>query len=343
MSKRTLRLVILLCAMCSGDLLGQGLHFSQFYNAPMLVNAANTGLMPANDYRLGLNYRKQWGSVPVPYMTFSAFGDCKVGGNNSNREHNNWLGLGLAVFTDKAGDGSLAMTQVQGSAAYHLHLSETFMMSAGLSGLYAQRSVNYAALTFDAQWDGFTFNSNLPNAEAAGVMKTNYYSVGAGLNFAWFPNEGIYSKLGLGVTNINQPVESFYGGDNKLAYRPTANLEVMARMSDRIISVTSAYYTTQSAATDIVVGEMGRILLSDARQTPLELLVGGYWRVGDAIIGAMGVQVQRWQMVVNYDFTMSQLSPYNQSRGAFELSLIYQGLYHPGDGITKAFSCPRFF
>ena len=39
---------------------GQDLHFSQWFNAPLITNPANTGFIPDADYRLGANYRDQW-------------------------------------------------------------------------------------------------------------------------------------------------------------------------------------------------------------------------------------------------------------------------------------------
>jgi hypothetical protein len=47
----------------------QDLHFSQYFNAPILVNPANTGFNPDNDYRIGANYRNQWGAVGTPFKT----------------------------------------------------------------------------------------------------------------------------------------------------------------------------------------------------------------------------------------------------------------------------------
>ncbi len=322
---------------------GQSIHFSQYYNAPMLLNPANTALLPDNDYRFGLNYRNQWAAVPVPYNTFSAFGDCKIGGNKDNENHNNWLGLGLAFFNDKAGDGNLSLTQIQGDVAYHLMLSEHTMLSFGISGAYVQRSVDYDKLTFDTQWDGFTFNAQLPNGEKVGVIKTSYYTVGSGLNFAWFPNDGVYIKLGGGLANINKPVESFYNAQNTIDYRPTGNLDMLFRTGPVLIINPSIYYTTQSGASELVFGSQFRTFLSDNKQAPVQLILGAFYRLGDAAIGVAGIQVSRWQFMASYDVTLSGLAPYNGSYGALEFSLIYQGPYHPGEGITKAFSCPRFF
>ena len=340
--RKVLLAALVLCMMCC-EVVAQSIHFSQYYNAPMLLNPANTALMPDNDYRLGLNYRNQWAAIPVPYNTFSAFGDFKVGGNTNNVNHNNWLGLGVAIFDDKAGDGNLSLLQVQGDVAYHLMLSSHTMLSLGLSGAYVQRSVNYDKLTFDTQWDGFTFNSQLPNGEKVGVIKTNYYTVGSGINFAWFPNENVYIKLGGGVANINQPTETFYNSKNTLDYRPTGNLDMVFKTGPVLIINPSVYYTTQSGASELLAGSLFRTALTDDKRSMIQLILGGFYRLGDAAIGVVGVQVSRWQFMASYDFTMSALAPYNGSYGALEFSLIYQGPYHPDQGITKAFSCPRFF
>ena len=325
---------------------GQSMHFSQYYNAPMLLNPANTALMPDNDFRVGLNYRNQWAAVPVPYNTFSAFGDLKVGGNK-DQGHNNWLGLGFAFFNDKAGDGDLSLTQLQASMAYHLQLNEFTMISAGLSGAYIQRSVNFDNLTFYAQCDGLAFNTNLPTNEKVGVLKDNYYTVGAGLNFAWFPNESVYAKLGAGVNNINEPVETFYkDSKNVILYRPTVNLDVLMKMSDVVIVNPSVYYTSQGGASELVAGTLFRTILSDPHQlNPLttQLILGAYYRLGDAVIGAAGIQVGNIQFMASYDFTVSSLAPYNASYGALEFSLIYQGKYYKNQGMKHTYSCPRFF
>jgi type IX secretion system PorP/SprF family membrane protein len=343
--KKGCYLLLALCLVYAAIASGQGMHFSQYYNAPLLLNPANTALMPDNDYRVGINYRNQWSLVPVPYNTFSAFGDFKVGGKKSNEDHNNWLGVGFAFFNDNAGSGNLALNQVQGSLAYHLQLSPFTMLSAGLSGAYVQRSVNYDNLTFDTQWDGYTFNNQLANGEKVGIIKTSYYTVGAGLDFAWFPNENVYAKLGASMLNINQPTESFYGSNNQLNYRPIADLDILVRSSEKLIINPSIYFTTQSGASELVFGSQFRTLLGENdNHLPTQLILGIYDRLNDAVIGVAGIQVAQVQFMVNYDFTVSALAPYNASYGALEFSLIYQGLYNRNkQGAKKMYSCPRFF
>src|ERR1043165_8685784 len=223
--RKKVMLFTTLMVLCIGNAIAQGIHFTQYYNAPLQVNPANTALLSEDDFRLGANYRNQWAALPVPFNTFSAFGDFKLGGNNPDKSKQNWLGVGGAFFTDKAGDGDLALSQIQGNLAYHMQLTSNFMLSLGGSAAYVQRSVNYDKLTFDSQWDGFAFNTHYSNGEN-GIQKTNYTTVAAGLNMAWFPTEFAYIKLGGSIANVNQPTETFYAnGKNTIAMRPTAYLD----------------------------------------------------------------------------------------------------------------------
>lgn len=341
------RLLAFLFCCVTGVAGAQSVHLSQYYNAPTLISPANTGLMPEHDFRLGLNYRNQWSALPVPYNTISGWGDLKIGGNKEG-EKSNWLGLGFAVYSDKAGDGQLKLTQLQGNIAYHLQLDPTFMVSLGMSAATVQRSVNYDLLTFDAQWDGFAFNSGLPAGEKVGMMRTSYYTVGAGINFSYAPSENLFIKLGGGAVNINSPVESFYtGGKNTLALRPSGTLDVVLRTGDMIIVNPSVYYTQQQGAQELVSGAMVRLVVSQgggmAQSTPVQLLVGGYYRMADALIGAVGMEMGPVQFVANYDMTMSSLAPYNSSYGALEFSLIYQGDWGRNrNNAKRSYTCPRF-
>lgn len=318
----------------------QSMHFSQYYNAPLLLNPANTALSPDFDYRLGANYRNQWSALPVPFNTLCAFGDLKIGGGEEGK---NWLGLGGAIFNDKAGSGDLSLLQMQLSVAYHLHVSSNSMISLGLQGGYSQRSVNYDKLTFDNQWDGIEFNTHLPTGEQKGVMKTNFYNVGAGINYAYMPNEAVYIKLGAGVANINQPTETFYGKNSQLGMRPTLNLDMLFRTGERAIFNPSIYYTTQTGASELVFGSLTRLNMTSPNEARAsQLILGAYYRMADAVIGVVGYQYSSLQITANYDFTASTLSPYNRSYGAMEISLLWGGNYYRNRGATKKYACPRF-
>ena len=147
-------LLLVTFASLQQDGIAQDLHFSQYYNAPMLLNPANTALLQNSDWRAGINYRNQGATIPVPYNTFSIFSDF---GLMRNQWDNAWLGTGVAVWRDVAGNGNLALTKVQGNLAAHILTGEKTSFSAGLGIVYNQRSVDFSKLTYDV--NGMNFHS----------------------------------------------------------------------------------------------------------------------------------------------------------------------------------------
>lgn len=319
---------------------GQGLHFSQFYNAPMLLNPANTALVSDNDFRLGINYRQQWASIPVPYTTMSAFADFQA--FRQEELSTNWLGIGFAVFTDKAGDGLLSLTDMRMSLAYHIQLNDISMISAGIYGGNIQRSVDFNKLRFDLQWDGYKFNPDLNTGERLNIIKTSYIDAGVGINYAYFPNEAIYIKIGVGAAHVNSPNETFYGIENKLGIRPMGNADGIFVINETFTFNPSAYYSFQRGAYELLYGTQLLFALTDNDKNPCELILGGYHRWNEAVVGVMGIRYSGMKAVFSYDYTISKLSPHNNNNGAIEFSLIYLGNYGKGSRNYRSANCPRF-
>lgn len=321
----------------SNDARAQGMHFSQYYNAPMLLNPANTALTSDADFRLGMNYRTQWASIPVPYNTFSGFADFQM---LRNRNLTNWLGLGLAMFSDKAGDGQLSLNRYEGFVAYHIQTGNFSMFSVGFSGAFVQRSVDFSKLTFDRQWDGFKFDATTSNEETGWNAQTDFIDIGAGINYAYYPSEFTYIKLGVGVAHVNTPKESFYSMDNTIQMRPTANLDAIFVTSEMFTLNPSVYYTRQGSAQELVYGVQAKAFLSeDNAGNPTNLIFGAYHRLNDAIVPVLGFEWAGVKFLTSYDFTLSDLSGDVRYNGALEFSLIYQGRY---TGDRDKMNCPRF-
>ena len=86
---------------------------------------------------------------------------------------------------------------------------------------------------------------------------------------------------------------------------------------------------------ETVLGINANYNLSD--DGDMQLIGGIYYRAKDATIPMVGFQIKDFKLTVNYDATMSSLSSYNQTRGAYELSLVKTGLYDSGGKDVK---CP---
>jgi len=330
---------ILLASCFNGLAAGQDLHFSQYFNAPLMVNPANTGFIPDANYRFGVNYRDQWTNIPVPYETMSAYGDVQL---LRDRLTYGWLGVGGSVIQDDAGAGDLVSTSVYGSIAYHQLLGQSSLLSAGFNAGWSQKRIDLSKLTFGDQWNGKFFDAALPTNEPITQTSVAYLDLQAGLNYAYFPNENLYFNAGFSVQHVNQPKETFYADNNQIPRRYIAFLYISLKLSDMVIINPSGYYTNQANASETMVG--GYISYNLSGDGDRQLLGGVFYRFGDAAIPMVGYQLSRLKMMFSYDATVSSLGNFNQHVGAYELSMVYSGSYERRNlfGRSRDFRCPSF-
>jgi type IX secretion system PorP/SprF family membrane protein len=321
----------------------QDLHFSQFMNSPLSTNPANTGFLPEGDYRLGINYRNQWASImTIPYKTMSAFGDVQLMQNENN---NGWLGVGGLILRDVAGTGNLTSTKVYGSVAYHQMLNLGSLLSLGFNVGWANKRINTENLTFPSQWNGKFFDSKQTGlAPQLDRTSISYLDIQAGLNYAYFPDENTYFNVGFSTAHINRPRESFFdakaGVDNRIPVRHTAFINGSFKLNDQWIINPNSYFSLQAKSYEWVLGANAHYNLSG---DGTNVLIGGlYYRSGDAVIPMVGLGYKDFNFTFTYDATVSTLKNFNGSRGAYEFSLIKQGVFDTYKGSRRQSMCPSF-
>ncbi len=343
MLKRKIIVLGIFGAVLGAKLHAQDLHFSQFMNSPLLTNPANTGFMPDGDFRLGANFRNQWGSVTAfPYKTMSAWGDVQT---MQNEEATGWLGVGGVILRDVAGTGVLTSTKVYGSVAYHQMVNYSSLVSLGFNVGWANKRINTANLTFPSQWNGRFFDVHqtalAPKLDRNNI---NYLDMQVGMNYAYFPSDNVYLNAGFSAMHVNRPKETFFsnadGIDNRIAPRYTGFLNGSFKLNDRVIINPNIYTSVQAKAYEIVGGLNAHYNLSGDGEKVL--IAGAYYRYKDAIIPMVGLSLKDYTFTFTYDVTTSSLSTFNGARGGIELSLVKTGVLSYYRGNKHDSFCPSF-
>jgi len=330
--------IVLALAACCGTVkvYAQDLHFSQYYNSPLLVNPANTGFAPDVDYRIGINYRNQWASVtPNPYKTMSVWGDVQL---FNNRFDNGWVGLGGSILRDQAGSGGLIATRGFASVAYHQLLGLNSLLSGGFNVGFINKRIDLGKLTFDNQWNNKFFDATIPSGEAFAYNSVTFLDLQLGLNYAYFPTDNAWFNAGFSVMHINRPKESFFAdsiSDTRLDPRLTMFLNGSYKINDQWIVNPNMYVSKMGNVWETVAGLNAHYNLSGDGNS--QLIGGIYLRLKDSFIPMFGYQWNNISATVSYDATSSTLGTYNQTRGAYELSIIKSGFFSPGGKNVK---CP---
>ena len=166
----------------------------------------------------------------------------------------------------------------------------------------------------------------------------------AGVNYAYFPTSDVYINVGYSIQHVNSPRESFFSNnsgnsDNKIPIRQIGFISAILKPNDKVIINPNAYFTTQANATELMFGLHADYNLEDAGNK--QLIIGAYYRWGDAAIAVAGIEINHIRFTFSYDITTSALGQFNDSQGASEFNLLKKGFYGD-DNIPRQALCPQF-
>ncbi len=338
----------LLLTFSCGALKAQDVHFSQFWETPVLRNPALVGIF-TGDYRVSALYRTQWQSVGAPFTTALLHAELRrpvrVNGNTSD-----FLSFGLAAYADVAGSVSLKTTAVYPAITYNKRLESAHgsYLSAGFTGGYLVRSYDASKMTFDNQWVGGAYNAGAPTNENLVNPKLQTFDLGAGLAYSsTFGAEDVNSYfLGLGAYHLTQPKQSFNGNDPSLnlKMRWTANAGLALQLGENYRLEAHANVSKQGAATEVVAGGLINWQRQPTgREEPLFSIGGGvFYRYNDALLPTVRVVYKTLSFTGTYDVTVSSLQAATRLRGAYEISVVHAGLFHNAMQDRGSTQCPTF-
>lgn len=309
----------------------QDIHFSQFTTTPLLVNPATAGM--SHEFMAVINYKDQWRSVtPNPFRTFNVSADMAFMEKKSTGSH---MGVGLDVFSDKAGDGAMGTTTAQLHLSGILAVNDNNLISAGIFGGFGQRSVQYDKFYWDNQYINGSLDLNAPSMEQVAYPNRTYADMGAGI--AWFygkghmtitSNDAMNFTAGFSAYHLNQPVYSFYGNnDAKLPMKLVAHGNGDIGLKNYSLVLEPAYLVMiQGGHHEIDAGMLVKYWLQEAshftgRKKASAIVLGGYYRFGDALNIVTAYELNMMRIGFSYDVNLSGLTVASKSRGGFEISL----------------------
>lgn len=311
---RIKRIFILLLLACYAFVAkAQDPVFSQFYANPLYLNPALTGA--TFEPRLTLNYRNQWPSLNVNFVTYSVSYDQYIEKINSS--------FGFMVTSDRAGEGILNSNTFSGFYSYSLQVSNDIYVNAGIEATLYQKKLDWGLLNFGDEIDpirGFIFpTSEIPPEDNA----INYFDFSAGLAAGYKD----YLFGGIAVHHLTQPYDGFYSDQSSRLYRKYTihaggiiDLQYRRRAWRAYDAVTlspNIMYTQQQNFRQLNVG----VYLNK-----YPFVIGTWFRHNienpDAFILLIGFTYDRFRFGYSYDVTVSKMA--NATGGAHEISMSFR-------------------
>jgi len=323
---------ILLFLVRANVSLAQDPEFSQYYANPIYTNPAFAGSSGIG--RMVTDVRNQWSNITGSFRTISASYD----------EHYDVIngGIGIMLTGDEAGTGLLQTISLTGIYSYQINISRYVTMRAAVQGSIVQKSISFGKLTFFDQIalrQGFVYNTN-ETPIAANVF---YPNVAAG---AVIYTSKFYG--GVAVHNINEPVNAFYSTDSDNAkklstvpirYTVHAGLVIPLVQTKDPKNESNLWpnimYMQQSTFAQLNIG---------LYYNKGPFVLGMYYRQtssnGDALIGLVGIRLQKLRIGYSYDQTIS--NAYYGATNSHEITVAFDLRKRIPKKTIRAIKCPEF-
>jgi type IX secretion system PorP/SprF family membrane protein len=321
----------------------QDIHFSQFFQAPLLRNPSLAGLFDGDIRAQGV-YRSQWGSVTSPYQTGSFDLEYKKPVGSAD----DFLTMGMQIMYDRAGTTNFTTTNVLPALNYHKALSadKNKYLSMGFMAGMVQRRIDRTKMTTNSHFDGNGYNPSLPDGETFINSSYNYFDGSVGMSF----NSGIGELsqdnyfIGVAYHHFNRPRNSFYKvPDIELNAKWVVSAGVKFTVSETSFLTIQADHTKQGSFTETIGGALYSYKIGDDLENPnYTLHMGAFMRWKDALIPTVKLDYHPFSIALSYDVNVSQLKTASQGRGGMELSISYAGFFDRDNSSRNAVLCPRF-
>jgi type IX secretion system PorP/SprF family membrane protein len=315
------------------DSFSQDPTFSQFYANALYLSPSFTGATA--EYRIGLNYRNQWPSIPnSKFHTYSISFDKALADFNS--------GIGVLATYDVAGSGDLSTTNIGLLYSYDFNLNKQWHIRPGVNFKFYYLGLDIYKLIFNSQLSSSGVTSSITPPPFDNVADVDFATSAL-----------IYDDrtwAGITLDHLLKPKTSFYGNEQSTYVPVKINLyggiQLLrkTRLRQKLQEVMSIAMNFQKQAS-FYQTDIGLYYYKSP-------LIFGLWyrgipfatsQAGDAIIGLIGIKTTQLHLGYSYDFTISNMI--GATGGAHEISLVYEfnnlSLGQQRKRI-KAIPCPEF-
>lgn len=321
---------------------GQDIHFSQFFEAPLLRNPSLAGIF-TGDIRVQGVYRDQWNSFTNAYRSGSFNVEYKVPIGKSN----DFVTAGLQILYDKAGTAGLTATHVLPAINYHKSLSNEKVMylSVGFMGGVVQKRIDRSKITTNSQFDGSAYNPSLADGES--FINPGYTaadgSFGASFNTTFGTDQKHSMFVGGAYHHVNRPRNSFYlSAEAALHPKYVFSGGVKLAIDEYTSFTLQSDYSQQGNFSELIGGALYSFKVGEPESSLYTLHAGAFLRWKDALIPVLKIDYHPFSVAISYDVNVSQLKTGSQGRGGFELSVSYIGFFNRSNSSKDKMLCPRF-
>lgn len=320
---RNLLSAIVLLSAVTGTLNAQGIHFSQAYSAHLTLSPANTGRFDGDLRAVGI-FRNQGYNMSGDYQT--AYFSFEMPFYVMEER----LDGGLYYSHDNTAGKAMPTERINLSLAHGLNISHRARLHAGLQVGWVHRQIDLNKLSFPDQYNRDTggFDPRLGTGENLEKSSTNYLDAGIGLLYSQTIPTGVFSG-GYSMQQINRPVESFFGLDEKLPVKHVFHVKGDLGLTSTLFVVPAVVYMQMGSNNTSLAGLNLGYNLNEWLNQYNSVIAGVHVRNATVsrsrgLVFSAGCNWQYWNMMLAYDTDISKSRGNSIAGSGFEISVTYK-------------------
>lgn len=342
-SRMSLRKLLTGFIVCFSVLLlnAQDLHFTNFRLAPLTVNPALAGAFEGT-IRVGGIYRGQWLDVNG-YKTPALYIDSPV---IRGLRKNDWVGVGVSFFSDKAGIGGLTDTGGGLNAAYHLGLDKKNIrnnISFGVSwGSVSRKLTDPMSFTFrDELLSGPGTQSADKGQLTAAMEGESYTDWGAGITLHYDLTKRNSLIAGIAAGHLTTPINSIIpSGRAENEFKITGFTQIEMQMTDKFSFEPALLFQIEGPGKELALQGLAGYMLNPKKD--LKLNAGLGYRVGDAVQLLLGANYGDLTVGASFDANASSFQGASGFQNGFEIGASYILKIYKKPNVKPVIICPRY-
>ncbi len=292
-------------------LIGQDARYSQFFNAPVRLNPALTGVENGK-LRFGGNYRSQWNSTNSPIDSYQFYFD----------KSNPRFSYGLVFNQKNAGKEGFKTSSALLSLSLKKQLQEgNNWLSFGIQAGVFQQRFDLSNITFDNQYNPEKgYDSSLEHGEDFQKTSILLPDLNVGVNWRFSKNTilPIIGDVGIAFSHINSPKSSFFNENIHLPLKTAFYGNALFDLNNLFGFEPFFLFSLQGSSNEFVYGIKS---IFHFENNNLKLGLGN--RAKDALIIYSSFSFKNFELGFSYDVNLQNIR--NQGNAnSIEFSLIYQ-------------------
>lgn len=291
----------------------QFLPYSQYQNTPLLTNPSQAALSDFTQFTV--NYRRsRVANYEVPSVSF-------VHPFYRNRDGLRISGVGVNVISQSAGPGgAFKVMGATGTFAYNVHLSRRHHLSAGIQGGVINKRLDPSGLTTDNQFNFGAFDPSLSTGENFAFNSISKPIVNSGFSWTFTDSSSTQrALLGVAFFNMNQPSFQLGTESNSDAITYTITGEMLLVQCGRAELRPTFRYMSGTAP----FANVGALLQYGLARENSSLLIGGWYKTTQALVGAIQYNDRSYSIAASMDFSAASGLQAN-IHNAIEFSLTWR-------------------